>query len=86
MHWKHEHVKNWIRKQEYKTCSTRDTCDIGQVKGVGDRVEVSEGQSCPRGGRPQLGHNRQHEAEMKRLALDSDRLEVKSWCCQPLAV
>lgn len=59
-------MKNRITKQGFKICSIRDAYVIGQVKGVCDRVEVSEGQSCPGRDRPQLGLNRQHEVAIKR--------------------
>lgn len=70
-------MKNWVTKQEFKTCGIRDVCDTGHMKDMGERVEVSEGQSC---------RGRGWGAEMNRLVLDSDKLEVKSRCCQPLAV
>lgn len=43
----HEELGN---KTRVKTCGIRDVCDTGHRKDMGERVEVSEGQSC-RGGR-----------------------------------
>lgn len=85
MNWRHEHMKMWVTNQEFKIHSAGDDTYICQVEGMETESKAWRIRAAQEG-RPLLGLNRQQEAGMKRLALDSGRLEFKSWCRQTLAV
>lgn len=78
-------MKTWVTNQEFKIHSAGYDAYIHQVEGMETEWKAWRIRAAQEG-RPLLGLNRRQGAGMKRLALDSGRLEFKSRCRQTLAV